>query len=93
MARALAERIGVQAVLLEHSGPPQVIECLKAGACDVAFLPRDARVASVGDFSFPYIQSEYTFWYRRAPQSDELRMQTSRAFVSRQFVVMLQRRP
>src|SRR5215472_10884019 len=43
MARALAERIGVQVVLLEHPGPRQVIECLKAGACDVVFLPRDAR--------------------------------------------------
>jgi polar amino acid transport system substrate-binding protein len=61
MARALAERIGVQAVLLEHSGPSQVIECLKAGACDVVFLPKDARAISIGDFSFPFIQSEYTF--------------------------------
>lgn len=61
MARALAERIGVQAVLLEHPGPFQVVECLKAGACDVVFLPRDARAASIGDFSFPFIQSEYTF--------------------------------
>src|SRR5262245_22803040 len=61
MARAFAERIGVQAVLLEHPGPLQVIECLKAGACDIVFLPRDARAASVGDFSFPFVQSEYTF--------------------------------
>ena len=61
MARALAARIGVQPVLLEHAGPAQVIECLKAGACDVAFLPRDARAASIGEFSFPFIQSEFTF--------------------------------
>ena len=61
LAHALAKRIGVQAVLLEHPGPPQVIECLKAEACDVVFLPRDARAASIGDFSFPFIQSEYTF--------------------------------
>jgi polar amino acid transport system substrate-binding protein len=61
MARALAARIGVQAVLLEHQGPLQVIECLKVGACDVVFLPKDARVASVGDSSFPFIQSEFTF--------------------------------
>ena len=25
------------------------------------FLPKDARAASIGDFSFPFIQSEYTF--------------------------------
>ena len=61
MARALAARIGVQAVLLEHANPAQVIECLKAGACDVIFLPKDARAAAVGDFSFPFIQSEFTY--------------------------------
>lgn len=46
MARALAARIGVQAVLLEHASPQEVIECLKLGACDVAFLPKDARAAT-----------------------------------------------
>jgi polar amino acid transport system substrate-binding protein len=61
VARALAARVGVQAVLLEHRSPPQVIECLKVGACDVVFLPKDARAATIGDFSFPFIQSEYTF--------------------------------
>jgi polar amino acid transport system substrate-binding protein len=37
-----------------------VIECLKSGACDVVFLPKDARTSEVGDFSFPFIQSEFT---------------------------------
>ena len=60
IARALAARIGVQAVLLEHRAPPDVVQCLKAGACDVVFLPRDERAANVGDFSFPFVQSEYT---------------------------------
>ena len=61
MARALAARIGVQAVLLEYASPPQVIDCLKVTACDVVFLPKDARAASIGEFSFPFIQSEFTF--------------------------------
>lgn len=61
MARALAAWIGVHPVLLEHASPAQVIECLKAGACDVVFLPKDARIAAIGDFSFPFIQSEFTF--------------------------------
>lgn len=61
IARALAARIGVQAVLRQHESPAQVIECLKIGACDILFLPKDARAASVGDFSFPFIQSEFTF--------------------------------
>ena len=36
------------------------MQCLKAGACDVVFLPFDERAANVGDFSSPFIQSEYT---------------------------------
>jgi polar amino acid transport system substrate-binding protein len=60
IARALAARIGVPAVLLEHRTPPDVVQCLKTGACDVVFLPRDERAAHVGDFSPPYLQSEYT---------------------------------
>jgi polar amino acid transport system substrate-binding protein len=61
IARALAARIGVQLVLLEHPTPPKDIECLKVGACDVIFLPFDDRAANVGDFSSPYMQFEYTF--------------------------------
>ncbi len=60
IARALAAQIGVPAVLLEHRTPPDVVQCLTAGACDVVFLPRDERSAGVGDFSPPYLQSEYT---------------------------------
>ena len=36
------------------------MECLKAGECDVVFLPFDERAANVGDFSSPFIQFEYT---------------------------------
>ena len=60
VARALAGRIGVELVLLEHPTPPKAIECLKAGACDAIFLPRDDRAADVADFSAPYMQFEYT---------------------------------
>ena len=59
-ARALAAHIGVQVVLLERPTPPKVVECLKAGECDVVFLPFDKRAANVGDFSSPFIQFEYT---------------------------------
>jgi polar amino acid transport system substrate-binding protein len=61
VARALAGRIGVELVLLEHPTPPKAIECLKTGACDAIFLPRDDRAAAVADFSAPYMQFEYTF--------------------------------
>ena len=60
IAQALATRIGVQLVLLEHATPPKAVECLKAGACDLLFLPFDARAANVGDFSPPIFQFDYT---------------------------------
>jgi polar amino acid transport system substrate-binding protein len=60
IARALATRIGVELVLVEHPTPIRDIECLKAGECDVILLPFDARAADVGDFSSPYMQFEYT---------------------------------
>ena len=60
IARALAARIGVQVVLLEHPTPPEAVDCLKAGACDLLFLPFDARAANVGDFSPPIFQFDYT---------------------------------
>jgi polar amino acid transport system substrate-binding protein len=59
-ARALAARIGVQPVLLEHPTPPQAVACLKGNACDLLFLPLDDRAASVGDFSPPIFQFDYT---------------------------------
>lgn len=36
------------------------MECLKAGACDLLFLPFEARAANVGDFSPPIFQFDYT---------------------------------
>ena len=60
IARALAARIGVELVLLERPTPPKVVECLKAGECDVVFLAFDERAANVGDFSSPFVRFEYT---------------------------------
>ncbi|MDP2298666.1 MAG: transporter substrate-binding domain-containing protein [Pseudolabrys sp.] len=59
-ARALGARIGIPVALLEHPTPPQAIDCLKTQACDLLFLPFDARSASVGDFSPPIFQFDYT---------------------------------
>jgi polar amino acid transport system substrate-binding protein len=61
IARALAARIGVQLVLLEHPTPSQVVDCLKADACDVVFLPFDSRAAEVGGFSSPFIEFDFTY--------------------------------
>jgi polar amino acid transport system substrate-binding protein len=60
VARAFAARIGVQLAIVEHSTPPDAIACLKAGACDLLFLPLDARAANFGDFSNPIFQFDYT---------------------------------
>jgi len=60
VARALAERIGVELITLERPTPPAAVECLNGDECDVIFLPFDARAANAGNFSFPFIQLEYT---------------------------------
>ncbi len=59
-ARALAARIGVELEVRQHPTPPAAVACLKAGECDLLFLPLDARAASVGDFSPPIFQFDYT---------------------------------
>lgn len=59
-ARALSERMGIPLVLVEHPTPPEAVACLKSGACDLLFLPFDDRSASVGDFSSPIFQFDYT---------------------------------
>jgi ABC-type amino acid transport substrate-binding protein len=72
VARALAVRVGVHLVLVEHPTPPKMVECLKAGACDVGFLGYDpARAADVEGFSPPFIEFDYTYlvWCRPAHRS------------------------
>src|SRR5215471_1702779 len=59
-ARAYAARVGVPLVIVEHATPPEAIVCLKTGACDLLFLPLDARAAEIGDFSNPIFQFDYT---------------------------------
>jgi polar amino acid transport system substrate-binding protein len=62
VARELAARIGVQAVLIEHRTPPEMVACLKSGACDVGFLGYDpARAAAVEGFSPAFIEFDYTY--------------------------------
>jgi polar amino acid transport system substrate-binding protein len=61
VVRALGARIGVELVVVEQPGPPEVIECLDSGACDVGSLGFDpARVGRVGGFSPPFIEVDYT---------------------------------
>src|SRR6266446_5233361 len=61
IARALAARLGVEVLLVERSDPPGIVECLKAGACDVALLGITAGRAAEVDFSPPYLQADLTY--------------------------------
>jgi polar amino acid transport system substrate-binding protein len=66
IARQLAARIGVKAVLLEFPTPPAVIKCMNNGLCDIAFLGFDpARAGEVEGFSPPFVRVEYTYLVRR----------------------------
>lgn len=61
IARALAQRMGVKLELVGHPAPPKLIDCLKAGHCDVGFLGfRQARTKLV-DFAPPHIMVPFTY--------------------------------
>jgi polar amino acid transport system substrate-binding protein len=61
VAHALSARLRIEVVLTEYPSPPKVVECLKAGACDVAFLGIDpSRIAEV-DFSPPFLEVDFTY--------------------------------
>ena len=61
IAHALAARLGVEVQLLGYPTPTAVVECLKAGACDVGFLGiNSSRAAQVG-FAPPHILVPFTY--------------------------------
>jgi polar amino acid transport system substrate-binding protein len=64
LARALAARIGTVNQLVEYPGPQPVLDDLKSGACDVAFLTMDPSWPAQVDFSPPIIQFDYTYLVR-----------------------------
>jgi polar amino acid transport system substrate-binding protein len=57
---ALAARLGVKALAIEYPGPREAMEGLKTGLCDVAFLPIEPSWAAAVDFSFPFMQLDFT---------------------------------
>jgi hypothetical protein len=83
IARALAAQIGVPVVVLEHPTPPEAVACLKSGACDLLFLPFDARAADVGDFSPPIFQFDYTLLVPAGSSIRSVPTQTAPGFASR----------
>src|SRR5262245_16896017 len=60
MPRRRVSRHASRSLLLSPPTPPEAVACLKVGACDLLFLPFDARAAAVGDFSPPIFQFDFT---------------------------------
>jgi polar amino acid transport system substrate-binding protein len=61
LGRALAARIGVEFVPVEYPRPGAVMEGVRTGAWDVAFLSIDPSRAAVADLSPPYMEYDLTF--------------------------------
>jgi polar amino acid transport system substrate-binding protein len=61
IARALAARLGVEFLPVEYAAPPEVMEQLAAGACDVAFLGIEPSRITAVDFSPPFMQVDWTY--------------------------------
>jgi polar amino acid transport system substrate-binding protein len=61
LARALAVRLGIEVQPIVYPTPAEVVEGLKAGACDLAFLVIDPDRAAVVDFSSPYVERDFTY--------------------------------
>ena len=61
IAQALADRLGVKLELVGHPAPPVLIDCLKAGDCDIGFLGfTQARTKNV-DYATPHIMVPFTY--------------------------------
>jgi polar amino acid transport system substrate-binding protein len=61
IVRELSTRLGVELMLVGHPTPSKVVECLKAGACDVGFVGIDPSRAAEVDFSPPISQFDFTY--------------------------------
>jgi polar amino acid transport system substrate-binding protein len=61
LVRGVAARLGVEVLLVGLQTPIEVVERLRTGACDMAFMGiTDSRTAEV-DFSPPVIQFDFTY--------------------------------
>jgi polar amino acid transport system substrate-binding protein len=60
LTRALAARLGVAMRTITLPTPPKALECLRTGACDLAFLGIEPSRAAQINFSPPVIQFDYS---------------------------------
>src|SRR6516225_9170511 len=82
LARALAAHIGIENKLVEYPGPQPVLDDLRSGACDIAFLTMDPSWSAQVDFSPPLIQFDYTYLITPNSPIRAWRTQTSLEFAS-----------
>jgi polar amino acid transport system substrate-binding protein len=62
IARALAGRLGLSEVItIEYPTPPNVIECVRTGGCDIGFMLVDPTRATEVDFTPPFVRSDFTY--------------------------------
>src|SRR5258708_35705610 len=61
VARALEARLGIEALRVEDPTPPKVVECLRAGRCDVGFVGIDRAEKEGLGFSRPFMRLEFTY--------------------------------
>jgi polar amino acid transport system substrate-binding protein len=61
IARGLAEQLGVEAQIVGYPTPADVVACLKAGGCDLAYMGIEPSRAAQLDFSPAVFQFEFTY--------------------------------
>ena len=89
IAQALAERMGVKLELVGHPAPPALIECLKAGNCDVGFLGFTEAAHQAGRLrDAAYHGAVHLSGAGRTRRSVPLPMRTSPASASRPCATM-----
>jgi polar amino acid transport system substrate-binding protein len=61
LARAFAGLLGIEVLPIEYPTPAEVLESLRAGACDLGFLVTDPTRAAGVDFSPPFLERDFTY--------------------------------
>jgi len=61
MARALAAELGADLRLVERPSPPAIVDSLRAGDCDAAFIGITAERRALLDFTEPWVEGDFTF--------------------------------
>jgi polar amino acid transport system substrate-binding protein len=61
LGRVLAARLGIEAEMVGYSSPAKVVECLKAGACDMTLVGIESSRATEVDFSPPVLEFDFTY--------------------------------